>query len=1626
MKKLLSFFLIVSNILNFSFTFNVFAVDTNNQNNPWTIEKAEHLARKSFIWVTQDKILQLYNAWSANNAVDILFPDVLWPDKTSYNQILYDLKNSSWFSYTWSNSMYKLYQAKYYFDPYETKRKLFMVFEDIFAVNPWSNWITYSDIDTLHELLYSETLGNYKTMIKKVLYNNWNPWDFAISRFLDLLNQTNKNNPNENYARELMQLFLMDEYKPLESLDLWNTRNYEETDVASLAKILFWYKFDESSINHTVYYQAPTFSWSDKTDVVFLTWSLKSWDSFSFYNESSWSINLPSIQTNVTENSINYIFSKREEAISLFLANKFYKFYVSENPTKDELNLLANQIRQNNFEILPSIKWLLKSDMMYSSKSMNELKVKNPIELAIWWLKILNQNNINYQEPTIYFTDLLTNLWWTPYSQNSIFWRDWFDKNENFYNANLQNKWISYLSKIVYSNVSKESSFYNIIQNKTIKLQFTDYLNLNPDDFSWKVIYWSWTISYSWSSNIQSKNFNFAKFIKEPLSLEINWWLIKFSTWDLLFSTWEVNFSTWIFTSSWVDYPIINSNLKLKEELTLENSISIDDMITMYEDKILLWKRLDSNTKNLIKNFLSKDENWNDIIFEILWNKEKIESLWIIFMSLPEFVLNWWFTNQTISYNETSFLNSTSSKIVFVELSWGYDYINNFFAKKNKLDLQTLRPTLYRKDSEIVDLWDYYMENHLAYWTGGNVWFKSLFDTDNLKIFNRVWAKNHSRDHDQASKEVQSCDSFTSTNVDWSFGKFIKTENPDNTIVIWNSKPYVFRNGKYINIWASWNQFYNNKFSWLKKEQILSAIKNIADLKVYPESSSSIFRSATKIDEIWNLWKSIIWKDWAWWDNIANFEFVKMLMENNLWKAFYIHWDGWYDTHDKEALSLDYNINKVISSVSSFFRNVENTQDVTIVIYSEFGRTIKENGWWWTDHWKAWAMWVVTNNNNLKSLLTSKIYWELDVIKEKEDFLWVWIYYDSVYAKIIQWLYNKTWIYTHLLEDDLSLGSPLVYNFSEEVKTNWSNNNYWLEFFIDSKNFDITSAWNVSIKYWNSFSNLNNSINMWDLQYASNKVVNWNKVKFSKFLSWTWFAYEVKINDNQYNEKIFTWYIVAPSRTWSYSLIQNKDTLFTNFNNKLVNGEEILQNKIILWNTWSWELEKILTKWNWINIKIWTWSTFVDKLSWSWVWNGRFVLWDEIDKSNIFSSWAITSSWELLKNLWVSKIIKIWADTLGISMKLNREVDIELTNLWTWKYYKVLSSDDLVNWTYLPSFMTDLDWKWSFKTNHFSYFALIDMTDSTPDQFVFTDLLNQELNTHVFSNEILISWINLPILLTLNSWEFSINSWSWNTWTYLLNNWDKLKLKAITSSDYSSFVNLSLELWWISDTWSITTKQAPIINWWWWGWWGGGWWWVRILKKDTCPEWDYSNSYYDNTCWVKKFLDTNSWTIIKTEINLNTWKLSIINDEKINDNVIKEEINSKLILKMIDKNFKEVSYKSNLWVFKSRKLLNKKFILIDDSWKYVNKVFKNNLEILRYLKNINKKTDISTLKTIEKVDISPNVNYSFESTYISNKWVKYISKKNKEWIYELYILWENSIIKTFTKKMDILKYIKNK
>lgn len=62
-----------------------YAVTTDGTSANWTREKAEHLARKTLFAATPTMVDSLYSAGSAANAVALLFPSDVGPDRSAFN-----------------------------------------------------------------------------------------------------------------------------------------------------------------------------------------------------------------------------------------------------------------------------------------------------------------------------------------------------------------------------------------------------------------------------------------------------------------------------------------------------------------------------------------------------------------------------------------------------------------------------------------------------------------------------------------------------------------------------------------------------------------------------------------------------------------------------------------------------------------------------------------------------------------------------------------------------------------------------------------------------------------------------------------------------------------------------------------------------------------------------------------------------------------------------------------------------------------------------------------------------------------------------------------------------------------------------------------------------------------------------------------------------------------------------------------------------------------------------------------------------------------------------------------------------------------------------------------------------
>lgn len=142
---------------------------------------------------------------------------------------------------------------------------------------------------------------------------------------------------------------------------------------------------------------------------------------------------------------IEYTFAQRSDAIALFLADRIARFYIRDTPSRAELDFIAQIIKNNNFDILPSIKAILVLDIVYDDNSMNSIRYKNPLELNIGTIRFLRGNTFSgiVIDPNVYDANLLRRLGWTPYFPGSIFGRDGFDNSLKWSSTSTQSAWMT-------------------------------------------------------------------------------------------------------------------------------------------------------------------------------------------------------------------------------------------------------------------------------------------------------------------------------------------------------------------------------------------------------------------------------------------------------------------------------------------------------------------------------------------------------------------------------------------------------------------------------------------------------------------------------------------------------------------------------------------------------------------------------------------------------------------------------------------------------------------------------------------------------------------------------------------------------------------------------------------------------------------------------------------------------------------------------------------------------------------------------------------------------------------------------------------------------------------------------
>jgi uncharacterized protein (DUF1800 family) len=266
-----------------------------------------------------------------------------------------------------------------------------------------------------HKLLRDNCLGNFKDMIKKITIDTG--MLYYLNGFVN-----SKTAPDENYARELMELFTLGKSPDTQ---------YTEDDVKAAAKCLTGWSIDPTS------YQS--FFSSFKHDTTNKTFS-------AFYNNTTIIGRTGANGELETDDLINLIFTK-EDIIARFIVRKLYRYFVyyviDSNIETNVIIPLANTFKQN-WELKPVVTTLLKSEHFYDDNNIGCM-IKNPLDAVGNFIKVFNIQMPNDTIQKDYASHLT--LWsaaavmgmnfgnppnvsgWTAYYQTPQFYQLWLNSD---------------------------------------------------------------------------------------------------------------------------------------------------------------------------------------------------------------------------------------------------------------------------------------------------------------------------------------------------------------------------------------------------------------------------------------------------------------------------------------------------------------------------------------------------------------------------------------------------------------------------------------------------------------------------------------------------------------------------------------------------------------------------------------------------------------------------------------------------------------------------------------------------------------------------------------------------------------------------------------------------------------------------------------------------------------------------------------------------------------------------------------------------------------------------------------------------------------------------------------------
>ena len=235
----------------------------------------------------------------------------------------------------------------------------------------WHNHFVTGDLDDpkfiydYAKLLRSQGLGNFRQFTKEITINA------AMLRYLNG-NQNVNTSPNENFARELVELFTVGKGDLVGPGDY---TNYTEDDIQAMARILTgwtdrgWFALDDTPVG-SAFISSKHDNGSKQLSHRFGNAVINGAGSLEY------------------SNLIDVIF--QQPACAQYICTKFYRFFVSDHIDDDiQVNVidpLAQLMINYDYEIQPVLEALFQSEHFFSDGALGCV-IKNPMDFTLGIIK---------------------------------------------------------------------------------------------------------------------------------------------------------------------------------------------------------------------------------------------------------------------------------------------------------------------------------------------------------------------------------------------------------------------------------------------------------------------------------------------------------------------------------------------------------------------------------------------------------------------------------------------------------------------------------------------------------------------------------------------------------------------------------------------------------------------------------------------------------------------------------------------------------------------------------------------------------------------------------------------------------------------------------------------------------------------------------------------------------------------------------------------------------------------------------------------------------------------------------------------------------------------------------------